>query len=329
MELNVLDVANGVFTPIAIYSPKSFAWEECYDKVGSSQVVFARTADVVDKIKVGRFLFFAETTTLHYIHTVEINTSEVWAYGYEAKALLQKKIRPVAATNAGDVTLSTQLRQAVSDYGNYSWLDRAAITGSMGTGNLDGLSYNSVYDYVASICDLADYGFRVYLEKSTMKGVLLAYPRNDVSATIRLSTNLGNINEYTYTKTNKGFATKVYAVGSDDTVVSVERSQTSSPEVYEAILDLRDTFPKPDNMSASGYISAMTSRARMSLGQRKNRQDISIPAIDKAELGGDAFRLGQIVTVAIPEIGVNTTKSCDTITYTAEDGVLSAKVTLV
>ena len=84
-NVKILDenlVGHGMLTEFV-----SLVWCESYNEIGSIQLVVNKTENMLDLLKIGRFLSIRESKTLAYIHSIEDNGTELWVYAKEAKWL--------------------------------------------------------------------------------------------------------------------------------------------------------------------------------------------------------------------------------------------------
>lgn len=325
MECSILKTAaNGQVLPIELLPYKSIVWEEGWQTSGSAQVVYTKTDYVLDTVKVGRWIGLDFSHNLMYIHSVKITDTEVWAYGYEAKELLAKCAMP-QQTAAGTVDIDDAVEDAITTYCPYSWLGAVTGIGNWGTGNLDSLEYTSLAEYIAGCGKLANKGW--HLDRNTTNYLLdfKGYGGTDRTTTVRFATTLGNASDVRYTKSNKTYCNKVYAVGTGGIIESAEESPIVG-ETYSALLDLRESFPQED-MSEADYRAALQSRAYMSLIARHTTEKIEIGDIDTSEFG-TAYHLGDIVAVDIPDLNIITQRRVTLARYTVEGGIIKLKLTL-
>jgi hypothetical protein len=309
----------------ALVPYKSIVWEEQYDTIGTMQAVFGKDDDTLALVKVGDFATFTETNVLMYIHSVKITDTEIWAYGYEAKALFEKKFRVSIGVSEGTVSIGTKVQAAV-EADPFKWL-YGIVIGDMGTANLDAMEYGNLLEYITGCCAIGGFGFFVSLEDTEYgkKGYFYVSDGRGLQD-ITLASVLGNVRDITYTYTDKPYYNSVIAYGIDDGMPHVVRiyraGLTSNDEIYTNFLDLSMTYPKPDGMSYQDYDNALRTRAQISLGLRHAKESVSVGSIEADCEWGD------IVHVLVPDIGVTTTKRVIGITYTSEAGITTKKYKL-
>ena len=285
---------------------KSVVWEERYLDAGKMQAVFAKTDAVMDAVRVGKFALIDGTLRLMYIYGIKLTETELWAYGYEAEALLQKNAMMNNGTNDGEVDIATKLADAMTLYGQLSYITTWIFpTGTLGTANLDGLEYNSVYDYIRKCLSLNGHGWHSAYTQSSGTVMLTADTGIDQSDYYLFASELGNVSGLSYALDNQSYYSRVYAVGEDNdsTVYVYEEEDNPEHEVYSVYLDCRDNFPRPDDMTRADYEDALRTRARMSLIARHAKETLTVKNIDTSGYGSLYF-LGDIVTVAVPDYDV-------------------------
>lgn len=324
MECSILKTAdNGKIVPVELLPYKSIVWEEGWQTSGTAQVVFVRNDYVMDAVKVGRWIGLDFTYVLMYIHSVKVTDTEVWVYGYEAKELFAK-CAMTQQPAAGSTDIDQAVANAISAYCPYTWLGQTFV-GNWGTGNLDSFEYVSLADYISGCAQLAHKGWK--LERNTATNLLDfdGYIGRDKSATVQFATTLGNVRDIKYTKSDKNYCNKVYAVGENGIIESAEESPIVG-EVYSALMDLRESFPQ-DTMTESEYRDALQNRAYMSLIARHTTEKIEIGDIDTNEFG-TTYGLGDIISIDVPELYLTATRRVTMAQYTIDGGNIKLKLTL-
>lgn len=302
---------------VALMPFKSVVWEEQYSTCGTMQAVFFRDEDTLDIIKVGRLATFTPSQILMYIHSVKITDTEVWAYGYEAKALFEKKVffNTISATSTDIVQYLT----AQIDSYRLNWMD-SLIAASMGSENLTAIESNNWLAFIKSCCALNNHGFYLSLNPSTQTGRLTI--KKPVSNVAILASQLGNVRDIAYTLTDKPYYNTVAIFGlTTDGVIAPaivrDSGLTINDEIYSTLLDLRQDYPQPEGMSYDDYDAAIQTRGRISLGLRKAKETVDVGAIEQDCDWGD------LVTVVIPELNVSAAKRIVSTTYKCEGGILT------
>ena len=325
----LFDVVNGRFKSKGTFLYESIVCEQSFMESGATQIVFARTPDVVEAVTVGTFVRFQEYPWLPqlvvYIHTVQTKGNKVWAMGYEAKELFKKIPVPINAdfSEANIQTVLTDLLDNVP----FSWFGYGVIS-DVGTANLANLKYTNLYEFIVGICKLKGCGWFVDMDMydEVGKGVLYFFEQDDHTNTERFSTNLGNMPEYNTTTSDSAYYNVVTAVGIDgNTIITEEASnQQTGEERYEYILDLREELPRESGVSLADYRDTLRTRAQMSLSQRKKRQEIKLNDFIVAD-GHIEYQVGWLVTIDIPELNLSATRVIDSVTFTVDGGRAKVK----
>lgn len=324
MECSILRTANdGKIVPVELLPYKSIVWEEGWQTSGTAQVVFVRNDYVLDAVKVGRWIGLDFTRVMMYIHSVKVTDTEIWVYGYEAKELFAK-CAMTQQSAAGSADIDQAVETAINAYCPYTWFGQTLI-GSWGTGNLDSLEYVSLAEYISGCAQLARKGWKLERNDTTNLLDFVDYTGDDKSSTVQFATTLGNARDIKYTKSDKSYCNKVYAVGENGIVESAEENPIVG-EVYSALLDLRESFPQ-DTMTVSEYRAALQNRAYMSLIARHATEKIEIGDIDTDEFG-IAYGLGDIISIDVPDLDLTTTRRVTLARYTIEGGNLEIKLIL-
>lgn len=324
MECSILKTAdNGKIVPVELLPYKSIVWEEGWQTSGTAQVVFVRNDYVMDAVKVGRWIGLDFTRVLMYIHSVKVTDAEVWAYGYEAKELFAK-CAMTQQPAAGSTDIDQAVETAIRAYCPYTWLGQTLI-GNWGTGNLGGLEYVSLAEYISGCALLARKGWKLERNNTTNLLDFGDYIGNDKSAAVQFATTLGNARDIKYTKSDKSYCNKVYAVGENGIIEEAEESPIGG-EVYSALLDLRESFPQ-DTMTTFEYREALQNRAYMSLIARHTTEKIEVGDIDTDEFG-TTYGLGDIISIDVPDLYLTATRRVTLARYTIEGGSVELKLTL-
>lgn len=305
----------------AVLPTKSVVWEERYNGVGKMQAVFTKNADSLEYIRVGKFAVMDNNLRIMYIYGIKMTDTEIWAYGYEAHALLQKKAMMNFGTNDGEVDIGQAITNAINTYGGYSFIS-TLISAGLGTANLDGIEYNNVYEYVSKCLSLGNNGWSAFYNQSTGTIMLTSTTGIDQSDYYLFASELGNVNGVSYAYDDQNYISRVYAVGDNNgqNVFVYEEDTNPMNEVTSAYLDCRMDFPKPDDMSLSDYEDALHTRARMSLIARHAKETLTVKNIDTSMYNSYYF-LGDIVTVAVPEYDVKKKMRIVCARHTFEGGI--------
>lgn len=299
---------------------KSIVWEDAGFETGKLQAVFALDDITRTLLKVGSFARIPNTASIMYIHSVKHTNKEIWAYGYDAKALLQKiGMRADDPKINTSVNVATAINSAITAFPPQSFFS-SSVDGvdAMRQADLSGLEAWNLYDYMTKALSLIDcnlttgeVGGRINLRSRRTR---------DVSDVVRFSPPLGNLDDFEYSIDDQGYFSKVIAIGKNRSGAEVigEYSDANPPrETTTYYLDLRDEFPQPDDMTDAAYANAIVQRAKMSKIARYERHKLSIKNVDATDYNS-AYTLGDRVGVIIPGAGVEATMRVAKVTYTLE-----------
>lgn len=310
---------------------KSLVWEDTFDGIGKLQVVFAKSPDALNRIKVGAFGGIPQSSSLMYVHSVKYTDSEIWAYGYEVKALLQKMGAYPSPIPRGTQSIQTAINNALDYDQKYRYFAKVLTCDfDLGTANLDEMEYYTLYDFMQKTLRLSDAGLITrYNLQHTLD--IVAVQSRDLSASVKFSPVLGNMSDYQYTVDNQSDIYSVTALGlatNGALVTSVYNGTLPDDgERTSAILDLRMEYPQPEGMSDADYYSALYTRAQMSQIARHINYKLTAKNVD-TEQYGTAYRLGDYVGVALPELSVTAKMRVSKATYTCEGNNTKLALTL-
>lgn len=298
---------------------KSVVWEESYNGIGKMQAVFPKTLDIVRSVTVGSFASIQGVRTLMYVHSVKLTDTELWAYGYEAKALLQKQGMMPFEEMQGEQRVDDAIRTAWELSNSLSYCDDTPILPRMSARNLDALEYYNLYEFIRQCCELEKAGFVLRFAEDLGTLNLSARVGQDVSDTVRFATAFGNASGVSYTIDDQSEIYEVIAVGDDNGTIVYAHATGSTPpmERTRAFLDCRQDFPKPDDMTSADYLAALETRAHMSQIARSPRQKVEVKNIAVTDFGV-SFLLGDIVGIEIPEYNISAKARITTMRRTIE-----------
>ena len=332
MDFNVLRMKpNGDYyrmDTVEILPFKSIVWEESYNDIGKLQAVFPRSLERARNIQLGDWGYISGANTPMYIHSIKETDTELWVYGYEAKAVLQKEaMRPYATVMYPMQYISQAIEYAwyyhVSGaYKIPSWMEDqapSAVIPALPAQNLAALEYWSVYDCIRQCCALVGAGYRLKFLPDLGLCQLYVWQGADVSDKVRFARELGNVSGLTWSTDNQSYVSQVTAIGLDgETEVEQTYGTYGGPlDPTEAYLDLRLEFPKPDGMTRANYEAALLTRAQMSWVSRSVKNKLDVKNVDTSRFG-TAFILGDIVGVTLPEHGLAAKARVKTLRRTIE-----------
>ena len=335
MECNILAVSDGKLKKVLQAGYNSLVWECCYFKTGAIQAVFPVTIDTLKHIKTGNFLSLSIDATsssggypLAYIHTVEIKETEIWAYAYEAKELLKKCIVD-NWLDSENVLTSDILEDAFADYIPFNWVHSTPILdGITATLNPAAYSYGTVYDLIADACRANNAGWRLEYDDYNEKAVMFCWVGADKTNTAIFAKSHGNMRDSSYTESDKNYINTVIALGSDNITQMYTESYTG--DAYTALLDLREEYPRPDDMSVADYQAAILTRAKMSCIARHKTTATKANDINTDDFN-KTYQIGDLVKMVVVERGtyvVSDTRRVTAATYVVDRGAQKVRLTI-
>lgn len=299
----------------------SVVWEDTFDDIGKLQVVFPKSPDAFNRIKVGAFGGIPQSSSLMYIHSIEYTDSEIWAYGYEAKALLQKMASYPSPIPRGTQSIQTAINNALDYDQKYRYFAKTLTCDfDLGAANLDAMEYYTLYDFLQKTLRLSDAGLMTrYNSRHTLD--IVAVQSQDVSASVKFSPVLGNMSDYQYTIDNQSdiYSVKALGLSADGALIEAMYYGTlpDDNERTSAILDLRSEYPQPEDVSSGDYFESLMTRARMSQIARHINYKLTVKNVDTEQFG-TAYKLGDYVGIALPELSVTAKMRVAKATYTCE-----------
>lgn len=277
----------------------SMRWEERYSDVGSFYIVVNKTKEALQTFKVGNFVGVRPYDTLMYIYSIEDKNGQIWAYGAEAKHLLNTRIYDgTIRCNNVESSLKSAVMQSRP-------LPIWGTTESKGlTATLDSQrSYNSLLELSKAWCDMADYGFRFKHDRANKKLLYDVYEgverKNEVFAE-----KLRNMLDLTRIVSEKQFANVAVVLGSGEgedrkkvVVGDVDTTGFARSEIY---VDARD-LTQEEGQTESVYLELLKTRGLEKLKERQKSDEIDFE-ISSEGLNKDFF-VGDVVTCLLPEYG--------------------------
>lgn len=314
----------------AVLQTSSIVWEEGFNVIGKLQAVLPKSDDAIATVKVGCFATVDTSPLMYYVYGIKVTDTELWAYGYECKALLQKQ--QYDSILGGNYQGTTNLRNAIvaacEDYVDYSFVYEGSYFYSLndiGTANLDASDALDMYEFIRRICALKNCGFWMQYDDGSRKLIINGRQGEDKSQTAVFSTMLGNAWGVKYSQDDQTNVNTVYVYGVDaitdpeypDMVVGTATNRQTGEERLAVIIDKRTEFPRPENMTLADYQDALNTRAQMSLIARHTQQKLEVSNIDTSGYG-TAYKLGDVVAILIPEYGVSYKMRITTVRHTTE-----------
>lgn len=292
----------------ALSSFASMAWEEGYADKGSFTLVAEKDNDTAEWLKVGNFVGVRPHKTLMWIYTTEEKGGQIWAYGAEAKWLLNSRIFDGKAICKN---VETSLKDAIMAKRPFSFLDVADsrnLTGEISSQR----SYNTLFNLSKTWCDMVGYGFTLLHDKARKKLLYDVYKGQEKPNAV-FAEKYGNLYNIVQTISQKAWANVAFVGGAgegeDRIFVTVGDTEATDLDRSEIFVDARD-LQQEEGQSASDYKKLLTNRGLEALSKAAitNEIDFEIAPDDY----GSVFSLGDKITVIlsknvkafIPVVGV-------------------------
>ena len=298
MECNIYDSS---LKKIGILSSFiSMTWNEQYSDVGSFMIAVYKDSDTLQYIRKGNFVAVRPYDTLMYIYSVEDKNNQLWAYGAEAKVLLQRKIYNGKLTCKN---IETTLKTAVSEKNDISIIGVAENKGL--TAKTDSQrSYSSLFDLSKTWCDFAGYGFRLTYDRKN-RSLLYDIYEGEYKEDVVFAEKYGNLYNLRRSSSQKQWANVAYVAGAGEgeyrKVVVCGATDTTGFERSEIFVDARD-LQMEEGQTESEYEAILLSRGLETLANYNEIDELDFE-IETSGFGTD-YKLGDIVSCLLPEYGL-------------------------
>nr|DAI29695.1 MAG TPA: hypothetical protein [Caudoviricetes sp.] len=303
----------------------SLVWGESYTGVGKLQLVVPKTDNALPLIAVGNFVGIPTSDTLMLIQSTEDKDGELWAYGCEAKCLLDARVYVGSIRCSGKI--ETALRNAVSVSRPYSILGLADARGLTAT-TVSQRTYPSLYELSRAWCEAGGYGFRLVHNKTSHKLLYDVYEgvtKNGIKFAEQYG-NLSNLKRLISETTYKNVA-YVGGGGEGSDRVFVTTGETTSADFTrrEVYVDARD-LQREDDQTLADYQALLKARGNEKLAELARVQEITFDI--SAKDFGTSFNLGDKITCILPEYNSVLTVRIAEFARTYEKNLLTTQLTL-
>lgn len=322
----VCSVYDGELNKIGIFTVfTSLVWKEAYTGSGLFQLVMPKSERAIALLQEEHFVGISDADTLMYIESVEDKEGQLWAYGTEAKYLLDARIYDGTLNLNGNV--ETTLRKAVQDKRPYPFLGLADSAGLSGKARSQA-TYKSLFEISRTWCDTVGYGFRLVHDKENKK-LLYAVYNGTERAGIKFAEKYGNLSNLTRTLSEKGFRNIAYVGGAGEgsarKFVTVGATTATGLQRREMYVDARD-LQKEDEQTDEDYTALLAARGQEKLNEVNKTMEIAFDISPKDF--GTSFFLGDKITCLLPEYSTYVTVRISEATRTYENNILATTLTL-
>lgn len=308
-----------------ISSFTSLIWGESYTGSGSLQLVMPKTKDNARIIACGNFVGIPSSDTLMYIQSTEDKDGEMWAYGCEAKCLLDGRVYAGSVKCKGNIEQA--LRSAVTKSRPYSIIGLAPLRG-IGKTTVSQRTYPSLFELSRVWCEAGGMGFRLVHDKTAHKLLYDVYDGVERKG-IKFAEQYGNLANLTRLMSETTFKNVAYVGGGGEGAnrVFVTCGDTSSSdfERREVFVDARD-LQQEEEQTLSEYKELLVARGNEKLNELARVQEISFDI--SAQDFGTAFKLGDLITCVLPDYNSVLTVRVAEFTETYENNQKKTQLTL-
>lgn len=291
MQLNVYD--ENLTKKGTIFNWNSLFWEESYNGDGSFQLEIQQSATAVDLFIPWRYVELIGRETPMVIVSVQTRNGAILVNGFPATYILRhrtstKKINNVAAELA--------IRELVSNMSPWNALSLGEEYGIEDIFEGE-VSCTSVYEYCQTICKAVDMGFRIVKRNENL---LFECYKPSVNERAKYSTNYGNLGNICQTISDVNYFNVVTVIGEDSNgaqiLVQTGNVESTGSERHETIM--QGDFLE-ENETLDSYKKRLEEQGKASLAKQTKINSITFTIDD------NRAKLGDIITVIIPDIGVS------------------------
>ena len=310
----------GMFTAFV-----SLIWRESYTGSGLFQIVMPKTERAIALLQEDHFAGIPGSDTLMFVDSVEEKDGQIWAYGTEAKYILDARIYDGTLNLNGNI--ETALRTAVMAKRPYPIIGLAEASGLTAKTRTQA-TYKSLFEISRTWCETAGYGFKLIHDKVAKKLLYSVYNGAE-RAGIKFAEKYGNLSNLTRALSEKGYRNVAYVGGEGEgsarTFVTVGATAMTGLQRREMFVDAKD-LQKEEGQTDSDYIAVLTARGLEKLNETNKTMEIAFD-ISPQDFG-KSFFLGDKITCLLPEYRVYMTVRIAEATRTYENNILTTTLTL-
>lgn len=319
-------IYNQALSKIGIISAfTSLIWGESYTGSGSLQMVLPKTKEAGKIISCGNFIGIPSSDTLMYIQSVEDKDGDIWAYGCEAKCLLDSRVYAGSVKCNGSI--ETALRNAVSASRPYSILGLATARGLTAI-TVSQRTYPTLYELSRIWCEAGGLGFRLVHDKTAQKLLYDVYEGQTKSG-IKFAEQYGNLSNLTQLISEKSYKNVAYVggggEGTDRVFVTAGDTESTDFERREIFVDARD-LQQEEGQTLDEYKQLLVARGNEKLNEQLKSREISFDISSKDF--GKSFCLGDIITCVLPDYDIVLSVRISEFTKTYESNQVTTELTL-
>lgn len=303
----------------------SLVWCESYTGAGRFQIVAPKTEHSIPLLVDGYFVGIPGKDTLMFIQSTEDKEGMIWAYGAEAKCLLDARVYQGTITVRKEV--EPALRTVVAAANKYDFIGFAPLRG-LTARTVSQRTYPTVFEVSRVWCDAVGYGFRLIHDKSAHKLLYDVYSGTERTG-IKFAEQYGNLSGLTKLVSQADWRNVAYVggagEGADRIFVTTGATDTTGILRREMFVDARDIQPE-EGQTDSEYRELLVARGNEKLAEQNRVLEISFDVSTRDF--GKTFFLGDIITAVLPEYGMRLSVRVAEFTEIYENNILRTQLTL-
>lgn len=329
MTFDVIDPAT-LKTIRRVESWKSMSWKQGYNTDGSFLLEVENTADNVRLLAPGRYLRERGTANAVVLRAAYNESGgKTWVVtGYPLTNLLRQRVSTTIIAQQDAETALRALFAECFDGGRAIpglVLDDAA---GIGLTYAQQLSGKSLYNYVQSICQALDIGYRVRMTGSNDQKLLrFGLYRPERNPNLKYRVAYGNLEGVQIKLSDVDYANVALVLGAGEgsarAQVIVGDIGSTGADRHEIIVDARDVQPNDgETTTDKAYLDRLAIRGVEKLLECKKVDSLTfVPADDRAQLG-------DIVTCIVDGVRLEASARVTEIEVTSKSGSQTRKITV-
>lgn len=309
---------------------KSMSWKQGYNTDGSFLLEVENSAENAQLLAPGRYLREHGTD-----HAVVLRAgynapgSKTWvATGYPLADLCRQR---VSTTVISRQDAENALRQLFSEcFEGGRSMPGLALDAAAGIGLTyeQQISSKSLYDYIQTICQALDVGYRLRMTGSNhAKKLLFGLYRPERNPALKYRLEYGNLESVQLKLSDVDYANVALVLGAGEgdarAMALVGDVSCTGIQRHEMIVDARDVQPEKGETTASQtYLARLAMRGMEKLLEHQKVDSLTfVPADDRAQLG-------DIVTCILDGVRLEATARVTEIQITSKSGTETRQITV-
>lgn len=329
MIFDVIDPAT-LETIQQLESWKSMSWKQGYNTDGSFLLEVENTAANARLLAPGRYLREHGTTNAVVLRAAYNESGgKTWvATGYPLTNLCRQRVSTTVITNQdAESALRGLFAECFAGGRGIPGLalDEAADIGLTYAQQLSG---KSLYDYIQTVCQALDIGYRVRMTGSNAgKRMLFGLYRPERNPNLKYRLSYGNLESVQIKLSDVNYANVALVLGAGEgsarAQVIVGDISSTGIDRHEIIVDARDLQPNEgESTTDKAYLDRLAMRGVAKLLEHTKVDSLTfVPADDRAQLG-------DIVTCIVDGVRLEAAARVTEIEITSKSGSESRKITV-